>query len=71
MSNRVVIQEGYVVPSFDGYKRKPARRTKRRSTGSMPAAVRAQQSKMKVCAKAWSSGRALASSYRAHMKKCL
>lgn len=60
--NRVVFQEGYTLP-FDAYKRK------RRSSRSMPRAVKAQQSKMKGCARKWrSSG---TGSYRAFMKRCL
>lgn len=57
MSNRVVIQEGYAAPVFDGYKRK------RRSSGG----AKRQQNKMKSCAKQWKGS----GSYRAHMKRCL
>lgn len=57
MSNRVVIQEGYAAPVFDGY-----RRTKRRSGGKTR-----QQSKFTSCAKRWNGK----GSYKAHMKRCL
>jgi hypothetical protein len=58
MSNRVVIQEGYATPAaFDGARRR------RRSSGG----AKAQQSRMKVCAKQW-NGRG---KYTTHMKSCL
>lgn len=58
MSNRVVIQEGYSMPSpFDG-----VRRRGRRRGGPV-----AQQNKMKSCAKKWNRK----GKYTAFMKKCL
>jgi hypothetical protein len=59
MSNRVVIQEGYAAPVFDGIRR---RRSSKRRGGP-----KAQQNKMKSCAKKWKGS----GSYRAHMKRCL
>lgn len=62
MSNRVVIQEGYAAPVFDGY-RKKRRSSRRKSSGG----AKRQQNKMKSCAKQWKGS----GSYRAHMKRCL
>lgn len=60
--NRVVIQSGYTLP-FEGYKRRRRKSSRRRMSGG----AKAQQNKMKACAKKWSGK----GSYRAHMKSCL
>jgi hypothetical protein len=66
--NRVVIQEGYTLP-FAAYHKKRRAPKRKRSLGSMPAAVRRQVSVMKSCAKKWNSSGT--GTYRSFMKKCL
>lgn len=62
MSNRVVIQEGYSVPFFDGARSKA--KGKRKGKKSF-------KTKMRACAKSWKSGRSKSRSWRIHLKKCL
>lgn len=58
--NRVVIQEGYVLP-FAGHKRRKAPKS---------AGAKRQQSKMRSCAKSWKrSGKR--GKYTSFMKSCL
>jgi hypothetical protein len=57
--NRVVIQEGYSVPSFDG-----AKRGKRKGKKSFGA-------KMRACGKSWRSGRSKSRTWKSHLRKCL
>jgi hypothetical protein len=59
--NRVVVQEGYALP-FEAYRRKKRRSSHKRHRGG----PKAQQNKMKKCAKSWKTG-----SYKSHMKRCL
>ena len=68
MANRITIQSGYELPFDDfGKVRRKRRSSKRRH---MSGALKAQQSKMKGCAKKWNaSGKR--GSYRAFMKNCL
>lgn len=71
MASRVVVQEGYTLP-FASYSRKPRRKSApKRRLGALPAALRVQANKMSACAKEWRSGDARASTYKAHIKKCL
>lgn len=50
MSNRIAIQSGYTLPSFDGLRRKKRKSSKRKSGGS-------QKSKFESAAKACSNGK--------------
>lgn len=59
MANRIVIQEGYNVPSFDG-----ARKGKRKKSKTFGA-------RMRACGKSWRSGRSKSRSWKAHLRKCL
>lgn len=68
--NRLVIQEGYVVPGFDGAKRK--RKSKGKKRGKRKGSKTAHHRKMKACGKKWREGRRGKSrTWKSFLKKCL
>lgn len=77
--NRVAIQEGYVLPfhSYGGRPKAHRSHASRRGHGPKSAAYKAQQSKMKKCAKLWrdherdSHAGGRPGAYRAFMRGCL